>query len=348
MDRLDAYPDRQAAWQQTLTTQTLHQQSLFDGERPELLDRLVHHCRLQQYAAGAVLLTPQQPTDQVFLILDGEVEVYMGHASGQALATLGAGQCVGEMSVIEEDVAPSAHVVALTACLVIAVDGAALRSLLEDSRVFARNLLRLLARRLRHDNLLVHQSREQQALSEQYARRDPLTALFNRRWLDETLPGLLRQHRAQARRISLLMLDIDHFKRYNDSAGHIAGDQALLAVANIIREQIRDDDQAARFGGEEFLIVLPDTGLKDAQPIAERLRQSVEQASIEDNTGNPLPPVTLSIGLAEWAPFETTEQLIARADAALYQAKHTGRNRVVLSVVPDPAETPRLRRITDF
>lgn len=144
------------------------------------------------------------------------------------------------------------------------------------------------------------------------------------------------------------MLDIDHFKRYNDSAGHIAGDQALLAVANIIREQIRDDDQAARFGGEEFLIVLPDTGLKDAQPIAERLRQSVEQASIEDNTGNPLPPVTLSIGLAEWAPFETTEQLIARADAALYQAKHTGRNRVVLSVVPDPAETPRLRRITDF
>ncbi|HEY9198265.1 MAG TPA: GGDEF domain-containing protein [Gammaproteobacteria bacterium] len=329
-----------------LTAQTLAQQFLFEGERPELIDWLLPHCRLQQHPAGAVLLNPQQTADRVFLILEGDVEVRVGRHGGQILTMLGAGQCVGEMSVIE-GVPPSAKVIAHTDCTAIAIEGAALRTLLEDSRVFARNLLRLLARRLRHDNQLVHQSLEQQALSEQHARRDPLTGLFNRRWLDETLPDLLLQHRTQARRLSLLMLDIDHFKRYNDSAGHVAGDQALLAVANVLNLQIRDDDQAVRFGGEEFLIVLPDTGLKDAQPIAERLRLNVQQAAIVDSAGTALPGVTLSIGLAEWSPFETPEQLIARADAALYQAKHAGRNTVRLSPAPERPETARLRRLKD-
>lgn len=346
MDRSEPRPDMPNSREWTLSVQTLGRQSLFDTERPELLEWLLPHCQLQTHPAGSVLLTPRQVADRVFLILDGEVEVRVGHPAGQALTTLGAGQCVGEMSVIDEDVTPSALVVTLSPCRVIAIDGAALRALLESSRVFARNLLRLLARRLRHDNQLVHQSLEQQALSEQYARRDPLTGLLNRRWLDETLPDLLRQHRTQARRICLLMLDIDHFKRYNDSAGHVAGDQALLVVANTMREQLRDEDQPVRFGGEEFLIVLPDTGMADAQPIAERLRLGVEHATISDGAGAPLPSVTLSIGLAEWMPFETPEQLIARADAALYQAKHAGRNRVVLSLVPE-LDTARLRRLTD-
>lgn len=337
----------QSTGRPALTAQTLAQQFLFEGERPELIDWLLPHCRLQQHPAGAVLLNPQQTADRVFLILEGDVEVRVGRHGGQILTMLGAGQCVGEMSVIE-GVPPSAKVIAHTDCTAIAIEGAALRTLLEDSRVFARNLLRLLARRLRHDNLLVHQSLEQQALSEQHARRDPLTGLFNRRWLDETLPDLLVQHRSQARRLSLLMLDIDHFKHYNDSAGHVAGDQALLAVANVLNLQIRDDDQAVRFGGEEFLIVLPDTGLKDAQPIAERLRLNVQQAVIVDSAGTALPGVTLSIGLAEWSPFETPEQLIARADAALYQAKHAGRNRVVLSPAPERPETARLRRLKDI
>lgn len=336
----------QATRQPTLTMQTLAQQFLFEGERAELIEWLLPHCRLQQHPSGAVLLNPRQMTDRVFLILQGEVEVRVGRHGGQAITTLGAGQCVGEMSVIES-LPPSAKVVTHTACTVVAIEGPALRTLLEESRVFARNLLRLLARRLRQDNQLVHQSLEQQALSEQHARLDPLTGLFNRRWLHETLPDLLDQHRTQSRRFSLLMLDIDHFKNYNDSAGHVAGDQALLAVANTLNAQIRDGDQAVRFGGEEFLIVLPDTGLEDAHPIAERLRECVQQLPIHDHAGAALPGVTLSIGLAEWVPFENPEQLIARADAALYQAKYAGRNRVVLSPTPERPETARLRRLKD-
>lgn len=337
----------QVTRQPSLSAQTLAQQFLFEGERPELIDWLLPHCRLQQLPAGALLISPRQAVDRVFLILEGEVEVRVGRQAGRIITTLGAGQCVGEMSVIE-GVPPSAKVIARTTCTVIAIDGAPLRTLLDESRVFARNLLRLLARRLRQDNQLVHQSLEQRALSEQHARLDPLTGLYNRRWLDETLPGLLQRHRAQGRRLSLLMLDIDHFKRYNDSAGHLAGDQALLTVANVLLSQIRDDDQAVRYGGEEFLIVLPDTGIEDALPICERLRLHVQDASIMDTVGAALPGVTLSIGLAEWAPFETPEQLIARADAALYQAKAAGRNRVVLSPAPQHPQTARLRRLKDY
>lgn len=328
----------------TLTARTLAQQFLFEGERPELIDWLLPHCQLLHLATGSVLLTPKHATDRVYLILHGEVEVRVGRHGGQLIATLGVGQCVGEMSVIE-GVPPSAQVIAHGTCTAIAIEGAALRTLLDQSQVFARNLLKLLARRLRHDNQLVRQSLELQALSEQDARRDALTGLLNRRWLNEILPDLIEQHRKQQLTLCLLMLDIDHFKRYNDSAGHIAGDQALIAVANVLEAQIRDDDQAVRYGGEEFLIVLPDTCLDDAQPIGERLRQCVEQTAIFNPSGEPLPSVTLSIGLAEWAAFETPEQLIARADAALYQAKHQGRNRVVQS--PAPLGAARLRRVKD-
>ncbi len=332
------------ARQTRLTARTLAQQFLFEGEHPQLIDWLLPYCQLRQFPSGRVLLTPKQPADCVYLILHGEVEVRVGRHSGQLIATLGAGQCVGEMSVIE-GVPPSAKVIARGACTAIAIEGTALRTLLDQSQVFARNLLKLLARRLRDDNQLVRQSLELQALSEQHARSDALTGLHNRRWLNETLPDLIEQHRSAQRPLCLLMLDIDNFKCYNDSVGHIAGDQALIAVANVLEAQIRDDDEAVRYGGEEFLVVLPDTRLDDAQPISERLRHRVEHTTICNRTGDALPKVTLSIGLAEWAAFETPEQLIARADAALYQAKHLGRNRVVQS--PAPLGPARLRRVKD-
>ncbi len=330
-----------------LNVHSLAQQFLFEGERIELLEWLLAHCQLQHVPVGAVLLNPKQPADQVFLILHGEVEVRVGRQGSQCIATLSDGQCLGEMSVIE-GVPPSAKVVVSVTCTLIAIEGAAFRTLLDHSQVVPRNLLRLLSRRLRYDNLLVRQSLELQAQSERHARSDPLTGLHNRRWLDENLPGMLEQHGDARRSLCLLMLDIDHFKRYNDSVGHLAGDQALIAVAGSLRSQIRDDDRAVRFGGEEFLIVLPDTDLRDARPIGERLRYTVQQTAIVGSEGATLPGVTLSIGLAQWAPGETPEQFIARADVALYQAKRQGRNRLILSPARVSAAGPALlRRLKD-
>ena len=332
----------------TATAEMLAQLPLFEGEQPEALIWLAPLCRVEQLARDSVLLDPRRSEDRAFVILDGEVQVRLGRREGQVLATLGVGQCVGEMSVIE-CVPPSAMVTARTACQVLVLEGRVLRSLLEVSSVVPRNLLRMLARRVRKDNVILRHSLEQQAVSAQRARLDSLTGLFNRRWLDEALPELVVRHRLQGQRLALLMIDIDHFKSFNDTYGHLAGDQVLTGVAHALQQDIRGGDQAARFGGEEFVILLPDTATVEAGRIATRLRRTIKGTAFSSPDGAPLPGVTVSIGLAESTPDESAEALLARADAALYQAKQEGRDRLVISdgvgaVAADDTRVARLRR----
>ncbi len=154
------------------------------------------------------------------------------------------------------------------------------------------------------------------------ANTDPLTGLFNRYRFDESI----RRHMYTSQRyevpLSLLMLDIDHFKRINDNHGHASGDQVLIHVTEVIRTVIRDSDIFARWGGEEFLILAPYTTLEAATVLAERIRSCVEASRYGDI------PVTISIGVTEFGAGETHEPLLKRADEALYQAKVAGRNRV--------------------
>jgi diguanylate cyclase (GGDEF)-like protein len=159
---------------------------------------------------------------------------------------------------------------------------------------------------------------------------DALTGLFNRRYLMDVLDRVFSQHARNGRTFTLLMADLDHFKKINDKRGHPAGDAVLVQAGKILREEIRSGDYAARFGGEEFTLLLMDTGVEDARQIAERIRARFEQSAIEFG-GKPI-PVTVSIGLAQVADNaqDTVTALIARADAALYAAKHGGRNTVRL------------------
>ncbi|MBU1193010.1 MAG: GGDEF domain-containing protein [Gammaproteobacteria bacterium] len=328
----------------TVSTHMLAALALFEDEQADTLARIATHCYIEQVPAQTILLSPKRPQDRVFVILEGEVEVRLGRQADEIIAILGHGQCVGEMSVIE-NLPPSAQVITRTVCRVVAIEGASLRALLETSNVVARNLLRLMARRLRRDNLLVRQSRVRQAASEQHARTDALTGLHNRRWLDETLLATLEYHRTHARQLTLLMLDIDRFKQFNDNYGHPAGDLALTTVANTLQLQLRDGDHVARYGGEEFLILLPDTGTEDALVIAERLRMAVRSAPINSQLGIQLPNVTLSIGLAEWTPEESMQALIKRADDALYQSKCAGRDCVATATLSTSHRLrPTLRR----
>lgn len=153
------------------------------------------------------------------------------------------------------------------------------------------------------------------------ARVDPLTGA-NRRWYGDTR---LTELCEAGEVVAVAMVDIDFFKSVNDGFGHAAGDQVLAAVGQALTTHLRTGDLVSRYGGEEFLVILPDTPPAGAMQVAERLREAV--AAI---TGLPK-SVTVSIGVAACLQDETAERLIARADAALYQAKHGGRNRVVMS-----------------
>ena len=160
------------------------------------------------------------------------------------------------------------------------------------------------------------------------ARRDPLTRLGNRREVDDRWPALLASCRASGKPLAVAMLDLDRFKQINDRFGHAIGDDVLVAMARLLRENTRSGDIGARVGGEEFLLVLPETDGERALETCERLRQCVAAypwSTLADGLS-----VTLSIGLACAPPYDA-EELTARADAALYAAKIQGRNRVAVS-----------------
>lgn len=159
------------------------------------------------------------------------------------------------------------------------------------------------------------------------SRIDGLTDLHNRIDFDERFEAEFTASRRHEKALSLLFLDIDHFKNLNDNYGHQAGDEALRQVAKTLKEVCRTEDVPCRYGGEEFTIILPDTGKAGAEQLAERLRAAIEEKEINFE-GQKL-PVTASIGISTFSHQEKGEALIQEADKALYQAKTGGRNKVV-------------------
>jgi diguanylate cyclase len=157
------------------------------------------------------------------------------------------------------------------------------------------------------------------------ARTDALTGLANRRALDDELARQEAEFQQSGKTFSVIMGDVDHFKRFNDTHGHQAGDEVLRRVANVIRQSVRDLDIVARYGGEEFAVILPGTTAADAQAGAERVRQAIDAARFQ--YGSAELRVTASFGIAELQRNEATDAMIQRADAALYSAKKAGRNR---------------------
>ncbi|MEO7578938.1 MAG: diguanylate cyclase [Massilia sp.] len=166
---------------------------------------------------------------------------------------------------------------------------------------------------------------------EQLATRDGLTGLANRRCFDDTLHAEWSRAMRQKQPLSLLMVDVDNFKAYNDAYGHVGGDDCLKRIASAVSSEMRANDLVARYGGEEFAVILPNQSLKGAAIVAERIRCRVEQLKVPSGIATSQ-NVTVSIGAATALPSYDTDagQLVSTADAALYRAKHMGRNRISL------------------
>jgi diguanylate cyclase (GGDEF)-like protein len=162
--------------------------------------------------------------------------------------------------------------------------------------------------------------------------RDPLTGLFNRRYLEETLTIEMERARRHNGRFSIIMLDLDHFKRFNDTHGHEAGDAVLHILGSFLQRHVRGGDIACRYGGEEFTLVLPDTSLEIAQKRANLLCEGIRSLKL-DFKNQILGPLTLSVGIATFPNHgDSGEMILQAADLALYQAKSQGRDRVVVAV----------------
>jgi len=166
--------------------------------------------------------------------------------------------------------------------------------------------------------------------------QDPLTGLFNRRYLEESLDREVHRAARSQRNVSVAMLDIDHFKQFNDTFGHQSGDMLLREVALVIKARVRSGDLACRYGGEEFALILCETDATGARACVEKIRESVKQLTVNFR-GQSLGPVTISAGIASFPGHsDKPEELVHMADMALYRAKKEGRDRVVVGEEHQP------------
>jgi len=316
-----------------LDPQELSKLHVLEGVDLEHIRSLLDRCPVATLEPGNVLLTMGQPNAVMYMILAGRMSVHLeGGPSSDPVAFIEAGQTVGELSVLDTSPA-SAHVVAAETTRLLVVDSTLFWNLVDASHDFSINLLMLLAKRLRANNTTVSTNIRLQREYKRNAMVDALTGLYNRRWLEDALPRFVNRFSRSNQPLALLMIDVDFFKRVNDEHGHPAGDAVLVTVAHTLRGAVRPTDHLARFGGEEFAVILPETGPRAAQGVAERLRAAVKLATIKDANGKLLPSVTVSIGGAIMPAHDASAAtLIAAADANLYASKQSGRDRVTFTL----------------
>jgi diguanylate cyclase len=164
---------------------------------------------------------------------------------------------------------------------------------------------------------------------------DPLTSLSNRKFFDQALSKAVADALAKQTPLTLIMTDVDHFKTFNDTFGHLTGDQVLRLVALSVKQNVKGQDLTARYGGEEFAVILPDTILRDGVTVADHIRRAVMTKELmKRSTGERLGRVTISVGVASLRPDDSVASLIGRADQCLYAAKHNGRNQVICEADP--------------
>ncbi|MBF0536757.1 MAG: GGDEF domain-containing protein [Nitrospirae bacterium] len=303
--------------------------NLLKSVRLKAIEGLLSRCIYKEFAPGEVIIAAGQINYLVYMILSGSVSVHVDHLEDEPLVVYERGEILGEISVIDRR-PTTASVVANTPCRTLVMDEEILLLLVSASHAACRNLLNILAQRLRYGTSVISKSNVLRRQFEYYANIDVLTGLYNRRWLGEMFPEIIAKCDNGERPLVVIMADIDNFKAYNDTHGHTAGDRALYTVAVSLLGQLRKTDFAVRYGGEEFLVILPDADIKEGCLIAERLRNAVRQTPIVLHDARQLPPLTVSIGVAKMQNGQHPDAIIDSADKAMYRAKNNGRDRVCL------------------
>ncbi|WP_365755222.1 GGDEF domain-containing protein [Noviherbaspirillum sp.] len=306
---------------------------LFQGTSHQQIAALLADCPVIHLQAGQPVQESREKGARLYIVLSGALSLtHMdAHAaSGDAAATrILPGECVGELSVLDGE-ASSDHISTLMDSDLLVIPADTLWKLVDESNGVARNLLRLLSFRIRAANAQLRRRQKVGEFYRQLSMVDGLTGLHNRAWLNDNLPAMVENAHVVNSPLSLIMIDIDHFKQFNDEHGHVSGDHALQVAAKAIRSGLRPTDFAARFGGEELIVILPAANQKSALLVAQRLRDSVRQAAVFSELRKPLPHITASFGVAMLEPGQNAEALISSADAALYRAKEDGRDRVAM------------------
>jgi len=300
---------------------------LFKGVQPDDVQALLQDCDRVDLETGEILLSPGDKNENVYIILSGELDVHVGSTDTPSLATMEVGACVGEMSIIE-DRDPSAFVLATQPTHLLVIHKDVLWDMVNVSHEFSKNLLVVLSERVRSHNQFIAESIGDWRKFQKHATTDALTGLGNRHSMEESFPREVKRCAQDEDDVSLIMIDVDQFKSFNDKFGHVAGDRALSAVARVLRKQFRPRDLLVRYGGDEFSVLLPGVPESESMVIAERVRSAVSGSTEDSDDSLIRIPIRISMGVAQLNDGGSFESLLKDADAALYRAKNAGRNRV--------------------
>jgi len=285
---------------------------------------------------GEIILPEGEHSEMFYLIRAGQAVVIKGELENPTIIGFrGIGDAIGEMGLLE-NMPRSATVIAITPVSLLGLGRETFHKFLAQNPTFGLNLMSMLSGRIRESDEerlrgVVRERQKEEVLEDlsKLAIFDPLTGLYNRRQMDETLRA--EAIRAMQRKdvVGIIMADIDHFKRVNDTYGHRAGDLMLQATAQILKKNVRAADSVCRYGGEEFAIIMPGASLAILERTAEKIRLHFEKLSLdyEDQKIR----TTISLGAASFPQHASSlTEVLERADQALYQAKRAGRNRVVI------------------
>lgn len=303
---------------------------LFRGAAQHSVAPLLADCPVVRVAEGEIVADSRNKGGRLYIVLRGALSVMHADAMSAGERTTSKvlpGECVGELSVLDES-GGSDSMCALEETDLLVIDAERLWRLIDESNGVARNLLRLLSFRVRAANAQLRRRHKVGEFYRQLSMVDGLTGLYNRAWLDENLPAMVNAAQDASEPLSVIMIDIDRFKQFNDAHGHQCGDQALRAAAKAITGALRPTDCAARYGGEELIVLLPATAKLAAVMVAQRLCEQVRESVVFADAGKPLPHITASFGVATLAGVQDAHALVAAADAALYRAKEAGRDQV--------------------
>jgi diguanylate cyclase (GGDEF)-like protein len=317
---------------------------LFRNISPEDRQQIAHiikNCFVVKAKAGQIVLDAHSFGARLYIVLSGALGNTASNtpvnttASPDSKATEHAklhylpGECVGEISVLDEEIY-SSNISALCESELLVVEAETMWKLIDESNGVARNLLQLLSFRIRAANAQIRKRQKVGEFYRQLSMVDGLTGLHNRAWLNSQLPIMIENAHATGVPLSIIMVDLDHFKKFNDTHGHVMGDDALQTAAKVLNAGLRPSDFAARYGGEEMIVILPNTNEQSALIVANRLCERLQNARVFADSTIKLPHITASFGLSMLREAQDGTVFVAAADAALYRAKEAGRNQVSL------------------
>jgi len=246
-------------------------------------------------------------------------------------------QAIEDAKTVVDEVKISTHeysedIKAHTRVLLTETDPITVRKVLDDVVSTTDNMVKKneeLERQLLSSAEMMEEMRRNMEEAQKEARTDALTGVANRKAFEQTMQALVEDFAKNQSGFCLIMMDIDHFKNFNDNYGHQIGDQVIKLVAQTLFDGIKGRDVVCRYGGEEFAVILPETGMQGGLKVAEMLRMDVASKDLVNRTtGEKLGTITLSGGVAEYRDEESVDDIVERADAALYKAKHNGRNQI--------------------